>query len=275
MDASPKKPLQDEKECKSLVIHEEVYDDTRARLERKLIKRAKDGDRAALNNLISQNLGYIKKVARKYLKLKLPFEELVNEGVLGFIYAVEKFDLARNVRLITYATFWIKHFILEFISFNSSLISMPMKKSRAARNINKAILELKGRLGRNPKMEEVGEYLNMDIEEIRKLLPVTLPLLSIDKYVGSEEKTPLGDMLEDQKQVEPSEEAMEKVLKENIKEIIRDFEDRERSILKLYFGLEGVEAQSLRSIGKEFGMSQEGVRKIIKKVLKRLRERSF
>ncbi len=240
--------------------------------ERKLIERAKKGDIQARNKLIQSNLRYIYKLARKYSGYGVPITDLIDEGVLGLIRAIEKYDLRRRVRLLTYATSWIRQAMMKALTEQSRAIKLSPTFRNKLESIRRAIDEYFKTHQREPTDEEIANLLGMSVDEIKDALMVYRGQVSLDEFVDDDEKRSLEEVFEDELQESMEERTRKEIGRDKLLSILKmELNEREYKIIKEYYGLENNPPKTLEEIGKELGISRERVRQIKDKALKRVK----
>ncbi len=240
--------------------------------ERELIKRAKKGDIEARNKLINSNLRYIYKMAKKYSGMGIPISDLINEGVLGLIKAIEKYDLKRRVRLLTYATSWIRQSMMKALTEQSRAIKLNSSIKGKLDKVRRAIEDYYQKYQREPSDEELAQITGMSIEEVKEVVNIYKGQFSIDELIGDENGRTIEETFPD-----PFEEEIEEKIKkeERINRFMdileRELNERERKIIIEYYGLHMHEPKTLEQIGKELGISRERVRQIKERALRKLK----
>ncbi len=240
--------------------------------ERELIKRAKKGDIEARNKLINSNLRYIYKMAKKYSGMGIPISDLINEGVLGLIKAIEKYDLKRRVRLLTYATSWIRQSMMKALTEQSRAIKLNSSIKGKLDKVRRAMEDYYQKYQREPSEEELAQITGMSIEEVKEVVNIYKGQFSIDELIGDENGRTIEETFPD-----PFEEEIEEKIKkeERINRFMdileRELNERERKIIIEYYGLHMHEPKTLEQIGKELGISRERVRQIKERALRKLK----
>lgn len=238
---------------------------------RKLEALVEDGLQAR-DALIKANTRLVVSVARRYLNRGVPFLDLIQEGNLGLIKAVEKFEYQRGFRFSTYATWWIRQSISRAVADQGRAIRVPVHISDRLRGIYQQAQVLEQRLGRRPTPDELAASLEIDPRRLRWLLQVSQPLLSLESPVGDEEDSELGSYVEDVTAPAPAQIAYENLLRERIDQVLNELTPREARILKLRFGLDHDRPYTLEEVGRKFGLTRERVRQIEGKALRQLRQ---
>jgi RNA polymerase primary sigma factor len=234
-----------------------------------LAKRIERGDMQAKDRMINSNLRLVVSIAKKYQGQELPLLDLIQEGIFGLIRAAEKFDWRRGYKFSTYATFWIRQAIQRGIENRARTIRIPVHIGQRERKIGRAERELSTRLGRDPTEEELAEATELPVEQVREVKDIARTVTSLDRPVGDEEQTALGDLLPSEERG-PEEEVDISLREETLREAVSRLPDRERDVVKLRYGINGDEPTPLREASRRLGMSPEGVRKVERQALERL-----
>ncbi|MDT7883806.1 MAG: sigma-70 family RNA polymerase sigma factor [Thermoflexus sp.] len=238
----------------------------RARLE-KLVEEG----RKAREHLIKANTRLVVSIAKKYMGRGVPFLDLIQEGNLGLMKAVEKFDYRRGYRFSTYATWWIRQTITRAIADQSRTIRVPVHMSDRIRKLYRVAHELEQSLGRKPTVEEIAAELGVDPRKVEWMFRVSWQPLSLENPVGEDEEDELGYFIEDESSPSPNQIAYQNLLREKIEEILSTLSPREARILRLRFGLVNGRCYTLEEVGKKFGLTRERIRQIEGRALRRLR----
>lgn len=236
----------------------------------KLHQHIRDGN-AARDHLIQANTRLVVSIAKKYLGRGVPFLDLIQEGNLGLMKSVSKYDYRRGFRFSTYATWWIRQTITRAIADQGRTIRVPVHMIDRIRLLYKTARRLEQDLGRPPKVEELAAELDLDIRKAQWMLQVSWLPLSLESPVGDEEDSELGMFVEDQSSPTPGQQTTQKLLGEKVEEMLATLTPREARILRLRFGLENGRAYTLEEVGEKFGLTRERIRQIEGKALRRLR----
>lgn len=225
----------------------------------------------ARDHIIKANTRLVVSIAKRYMGHAIPFLDLIQEGNLGLMKAVEKYDVHRGFRFSTYATWWIRQSITRSISDQARTIRVPVHMTDRIRQIYKTTHELEQELGRVPRPEELAEKMGLDVKKINWILKVSMLPLSLDSPVGDNEDSDLGMFIEDENSPTPMDSAYQSLLKEKIEEVLGTLSPREARVLRLRFGLDNEKAYTLEEVGEKFGLTRERIRQIEGKALRRLR----
>jgi RNA polymerase primary sigma factor len=230
-----------------------------------------DDGRSAREHLIKANTRLVVSIAKKYIGRGVPFLDLIQEGNLGLMKAVEKFDFRRGFRFSTYATWWIRQTITRAIADQGRTIRVPVHMSDRIRRLYKAARQLEQAYGRKPTPEEIAHELNLEPRKVQWMLKVSWRPLSLERPVGEEEDTEFGAFIEDDTTPTPTQSAYQNLLKEKVEEVLATLTPREARILRLRFGLQNGRSYTLEEVGQKFGLTRERIRQIEGKALRRLR----
>ena len=243
--------------------------------ENKYARAAAKGDPAAKEKLINANLRFVVNVAKKYQNQGLPLSDLISEGNIGLMNAIERFDVDKGYHFISYAVWWIRQAILKAICEKSRMIRLPLNRANELVQIEKARKMIQSSKGDEPEMREIADAVNMDEEHVTDLINISRDLVSLETPVYAEkDSSSLGDFIEDDGYKHPEEVAMEKSLREDIDDVLHTLTEKESDIIQHRFGLNGRHPLSLKEIGDKYNLTKERIRQIEKKALKRLQHPS-
>lgn len=240
-----------------------------------LAKRMEKGDKEAAQLLITANLRLVVSVAKKYAKHGLELLDLIQEGNLGLMKAVEKFDYKRGFKFSTYATWWIRQAITRAIADQARTIRIPVHMIETINKFNKVNAILTAKLGRKPTDEEIAAEMGIEPQKISEIVKINQNPSSLSTPIGEEKDNQLQDMIPDTSSLSPEETATSGYLRDQIGEVLDELQDREKRVLALRFGLEDGINRTLEEVGKEFGVTRERIRQIEAKALRKLKEKSL
>ncbi|RLD46025.1 MAG: RNA polymerase subunit sigma [Bacteroidetes bacterium] len=239
-----------------------------------LAQKIKQGDEQALDKLTKANLRFVVSVSKQYQNQGLTLPDLINEGNLGLIKAAKRFDETRGFKFISYAVWWIRQSILQALAEQSRIVRLPLNKIGSINKINKAKAYLEQTLGQPPRNEDIAEYLDITVREVKESLKNANRHVSLDAPLTSDDDTNMYDLMSTNDTPNPESQLLYESLRKEISRAITTLSERESDVIKLYFGLDGEHPLTLEEIGEEFDLTRERVRQIKEKAIRRLKHTS-